>query len=152
MFQSLYFAAALVTMGVSAMTTPRRWEIPSTRDFVERGRTLSARVTVLSDGHTMAYGALTKSQKWQSSGSVFPCPLDTPSNGLYDADPLTFRLLNLRFLQKNGGGNFATTNINNYFTIKLTSDPKSELDPGGRTPRQRVEFLNAHSPGKLLPK
>ncbi|KAG0139755.1 hypothetical protein CROQUDRAFT_666043 [Cronartium quercuum f. sp. fusiforme G11] len=39
------------------------------------------------------------------------------------------------------GGCPKTVLIKNCYTLKLSEDPSKNLDPGGRTPRQRIEFL-----------
>lgn len=40
-----------------------------------------------------------------------------------------------------------TVLIRNCYTLKLSENPNQDLDPGGKTPRQRIEFM---TPGKLF--
>lgn len=39
--------------------------------------------------------------------------------------------------------------ISDCYELSLSSNPTRQLDPGGATPRQRIEFLTAHQPGSL---
>ena len=52
-----------------------------------------------------------------------------------------------RFLEQNGGATSAQIGIRSFFDLELTANVSSQLDPGGVTPRQRIEFLNGYASG-----
>ncbi|KAF5375953.1 hypothetical protein D9615_008154 [Tricholomella constricta] len=69
---------------------------------------------LLADGTSMQFGTVSSDLSWQASGILYQGCKDSVSFPI---------------------------NIVDCYGLTLSSDPTANLDPGGATPRQRIEFL-----------
>lgn len=119
----LYFLPHVFALAVSSTKSAKRAQV------------------ILADGTSMQYGSSLDGLKWQSSGMVVYFlhvrRLDADPNASCSEGVLIQGCNNI--------------NITDCYSLRLDDDPNSELDPGGATPRQRIEFLTETGAGEMMP-